>query len=110
MRITLFGATEMAGSRIAAAARQRGHQVTAVSRSDRSPVAGVTTTAANASDPAKMDALATGTDAATSTSAPPRDGTDPKEPFRSSSEAYAVAFVDELEQSARPSARTSVPY
>ncbi|OIJ84754.1 NAD(P)-dependent oxidoreductase [Streptomyces colonosanans] len=81
MRIVLFGATGMVGSRIAAEARQRGHQVIAVSRSGRSPVPGVTATAANASDPAKVAALATGADAVASACAPPRDGSDPTEPF-----------------------------
>ncbi|MGW5660025.1 NAD(P)-dependent oxidoreductase [Streptomyces sp. NPDC003758] len=81
MRIVLFGATGMVGSRIAAEATRRGHRVTAVSRSGRSPVPGVTATAADASDPAKVAELARGADAVASACAPPRDGTDPEEPF-----------------------------
>ncbi|MFE9092841.1 NAD(P)-dependent oxidoreductase [Streptomyces sp. NPDC007264] len=82
MRIVLFGATGMLGSRIAAEAAQRGHRVTAVSRSGRSPVPGVTAAAADASDPAKVAALAAGADAVASACAPPRNGSDPDEPFR----------------------------
>jgi len=81
MRIVLFGATGMVGSRIAAEASRRGHRVTAVSRSGRAPAPGVTSTAANASDPAKVAALAKGADTVASACAPPRDGSDPNEPF-----------------------------
>ncbi|MER6125029.1 NAD(P)H-binding protein [Streptomyces sp. NPDC001795] len=81
MRIVLFGATGMVGSRIAAEAAQRGHRVTTVSRSGRSPVPGATATAADATDPAKVATLAAGADAVASACAPPRDGSDPKEPF-----------------------------
>ncbi|WP_055492210.1 NAD(P)-dependent oxidoreductase [Streptomyces sp. TP-A0356] len=81
MRIVLFGATGMVGSRIAAEAARRGHQVTAVSRSGRSPVPGVTGAAADASDPARVAALAAGADAVASACGPPRDGSEPTEPF-----------------------------
>ncbi|MFC3573577.1 NAD(P)-dependent oxidoreductase [Streptomyces yaanensis] len=81
MRIVLFGATGMVGSRIAAEAARRGHQVTAVSRSGRSPVPAVTAAAADASDPAEVASLVAGADAVASALAPPRDGSDPKEPF-----------------------------
>lgn len=81
MRIVLFGATGMVGSRIAAEAAQRGHRVMTVSRSGQSPVPGVTAAAADASDPAKVAALVKGVDAVVSACAPPRDGSDPGEPF-----------------------------
>ncbi|MCW7942753.1 epimerase [Streptomyces hygroscopicus] len=81
MRIVLFGATGMVGSRIVAEATQRGHRVTTVSRSGRSPVPGVTAAAADATDPAKVAALAAGADVVASACAPPRNGSDPKEPF-----------------------------
>ncbi|AJE41630.1 NAD(P)-dependent oxidoreductase [Streptomyces nodosus] len=89
MRIVLFGATGMVGSRIAAEARQRGHRVTAVSRSGRSPVPGVTAAAADASDPAATAALATGAHAVVSACAPPRDGSDPEQPFLALNRALA---------------------
>ncbi|MGH1554584.1 hypothetical protein ACRAWF_29620 [Streptomyces sp. L7] len=44
----------MVGSRIATEASARGHQVLAVSRSGQSPVPGVTATAADATDAAKV--------------------------------------------------------
>jgi putative NADH-flavin reductase len=81
MKLVLFGATGMVGSRIATEASARGHQVLAVSRSGQSPVPGVTATAADARDPAKVTALAAGADAVASACVPPRDGTDAGGPF-----------------------------
>ncbi|WP_369247891.1 NAD(P)-dependent oxidoreductase [Streptomyces sp. R41] len=81
MKLVLFGATGMVGTRIATEASARGHQVTAVSRSGQSPIPGVTATAADASDPAKVAELAAGADAVASACVPPRDGSDPREPF-----------------------------
>lgn len=81
MRIVVFGATGMVGSRVAAEAARRGHRVTAVSRSGRSPVPGVVAAGADASDPAKVAALVAGADVVASACAPPRDGSDPEEPF-----------------------------
>ncbi|MFC9095267.1 NAD(P)-dependent oxidoreductase [Streptomyces sp. NPDC002387] len=81
MKIVLFGATGMVGSRIAAEAARRGHRVTAVSRSGGSPVPGVTAAAADASNVAKASALMSGADAVANACAPPRDGSDPKGPF-----------------------------
>jgi putative NADH-flavin reductase len=81
MRIVLFGATGMVGRRIVVEAVQRGHRVTAVSRSGQSPVPGVTAAAVDASDPAKVAALAAGADAVVNACAPPRDGSEPREPF-----------------------------
>ncbi|WP_405931704.1 NAD(P)-dependent oxidoreductase [Streptomyces sp. NBC_00827] len=81
MKLVLFGATGMVGSRIATEASARGHQVIAVSRSGQSPVPGVITAAADVSDPAKVTELAAGADAVASACAPPRDGTDPRGPY-----------------------------
>ncbi|WP_369260701.1 NAD(P)-dependent oxidoreductase [Streptomyces sp. R35] len=81
MKLVLFGATGMVGSRIATEASARGHQVVAVSRSGQSPIPGVTATAADASDPAKVAELVAGADAVASACGPPRDGSDPSEPF-----------------------------
>ncbi|MCX5091606.1 NAD(P)H-binding protein [Streptomyces sp. NBC_00365] len=81
MKVVLFGATGMIGSRIATEASARGHQVLAVSRSGQSPVPGVTATAADASDPVKVTELVAGADVVASACVPPRDGTEPREPF-----------------------------
>ncbi|MFJ3667838.1 NAD(P)-dependent oxidoreductase [Streptomyces sp. NPDC090106] len=81
MRLVLFGATGMVGSRIATEASARGHQVLAVSRSGRSPVPGVTATAADAADAEKVAELAAGADAVASACVPPRDGSDPRERY-----------------------------
>ncbi|WP_328554451.1 MULTISPECIES: NAD(P)-dependent oxidoreductase [unclassified Streptomyces] len=81
MKLVLFGATGMVGSRIATEASARGHQVVAVSRSGQSPVPGVAATAADAADPAKVAELVAGADAVGSACVPPRDGSDPREPF-----------------------------
>ncbi|AVH57570.1 MULTISPECIES: NAD(P)-dependent oxidoreductase [Streptomyces] len=81
MKLVLFGATGMVGSRIAKEASARGHQVIAVSRSGQSPIPGVTATAADASDTAKVAELVAGADAVASAAVPPRDGSDPRAPF-----------------------------
>ncbi|MDH6214947.1 putative NADH-flavin reductase [Streptomyces pseudovenezuelae] len=81
MKLVLFGATGMVGSRVATEASARGHQVLAVSRSGQSPIPGVTAAAADAADPAKVAELARGADAVASACVPPRDGSDPREPF-----------------------------
>ena len=81
MKLVLFGATGMVGSRIATEASARGHQVLAVSRSGQSPVPGVTATAADATDPEKVAEVARGADVVASACVPPRDGSDPSGPF-----------------------------
>ncbi|GGT22782.1 NAD(P)-dependent oxidoreductase [Streptomyces chromofuscus] len=92
MRVMLLGATGMVGSRIAAEAVARGHQVTCVSRSGEAPVPDVTATAADAADPRRVTELAAGHDAVASALVPPRDGSDPREPFL----AMNSAVVDAL--------------
>jgi putative NADH-flavin reductase len=104
MKLVLFGATGMVGSRIAtwgsprsSAAESGGvgpqGQVLAVSRSGQSPVPGVTATAADATDSAKVAEIARGADTVASACVPPRwgsprssevetgGGSDPREPF-----------------------------
>ncbi|NGY64427.1 NAD(P)-dependent oxidoreductase [Lentzea sp. NEAU-D13] len=81
MKILLIGATGMIGSRVAAEALRRGHQVTAATRSgkaDALPTDPTLTAAAlDASVPAQVTELATGHDAVVSAISPPRDGSDP---------------------------------
>ncbi|MFG2370115.1 NAD(P)-dependent oxidoreductase [Streptomyces sp. NPDC048504] len=90
MKLVLFGATGMVGSRIATEASARGHQVLAVSRSGQSPVPGVTATAADATDPAMVTEVARGADAVASACVPPRDGSDPRGPFLALNEALVA--------------------
>ncbi|MEV4565598.1 NAD(P)-dependent oxidoreductase [Nonomuraea sp. NPDC049419] len=71
MKILVFGATGMVGQRIAAELRDRGHEVTGVSRGG-GPVKG---------DVRDTATLAPGHDAVVSAIAPPRDGTEPEPPF-----------------------------
>ncbi|MBA4866022.1 NAD(P)H-binding protein [Streptomyces sp. PSKA54] len=69
MRILLFGATGMIGSRIAAEAGKRGHEVTSATRSGKDG-----TLAADASDADTVARLAAGHDAVVLAVSPPRDG------------------------------------
>lgn len=90
MKLVLFGATGMVGSRIATEASARGHQVLAVSRSGQSPVPGVTATAADAADREKVAEVVRGADAVASACVPPRDGSDPRGPFLALNEALVA--------------------
>ncbi|MFJ3420937.1 NAD(P)-dependent oxidoreductase [Streptomyces sp. NPDC086082] len=90
MKLVLFGATGMVGSRIATEASARGHQVLAVSRSGQSPVPGVTATAADATDPDRVAEVARGADVVASACVPPRDGSDPSGPFLALNEALVA--------------------
>lgn len=76
MKILLIGASGMIGSRIAAEATGRGHEVTGVTRSGASG-----TQAADATDAKAVAALAAGHDAAVLAVSPPRDGSDPTGPL-----------------------------
>lgn len=80
MKILLFGATGMVGSRIAAEAVARGHQVTAVSRSGKAPE-GATGITGDASDAGQVAELAAGLDVVVSALSPPRDGSETRAPF-----------------------------
>jgi putative NADH-flavin reductase len=73
MKIALFGATGMVGSRIAAEATDRGHEVTALSRS----------TGADMADAAAVREAATGHDVVVSATGPSRTG-EPHEPWLAS--------------------------
>jgi putative NADH-flavin reductase len=90
MKLVLFGATGMVGSRIATEASARGHQVLAVSRSGQSPLPGVTATAADAADREKVAEVVRGADAVASACVPPRDGSDPRWPFLALNEALVA--------------------
>ncbi|TYB67662.1 NAD(P)H-binding protein [Nonomuraea sp. PA05] len=76
MKILLFGATGMVGQRIAAELRDRGHEVTGLSRSG--PVKG---------DINDTATLAEGHDVIVSAVAPPRDGSEPEPPFLAANRA-----------------------
>ncbi|MGP4046165.1 NAD(P)-dependent oxidoreductase [Streptomyces sp. 2A115] len=69
MRILLFGAAGTIGSRIAAEAGERGHEITGATRSGKDG-----TLAADASDVDTVARLAAGHDAVVLAVAPPRDG------------------------------------
>ncbi|MEV0480393.1 NAD(P)H-binding protein [Streptomyces sp. NPDC050508] len=90
MKLVLFGATGMVGSRIATEASARGHQVLAVSRSGQSPLPGITATAADAADRERVAEVVRGADAVASACVPPRDGSDPRGPFLALNEALVA--------------------
>lgn len=76
LKIALFGATGMIGSRIAAEAARRGHQVTALTRNpERVPtdIANLTAVQADVTDAASVAAGARGHDVVASAYAPPMD-------------------------------------
>ncbi len=93
MKVLLVGATGMIGSRVAAEAVQRGHEVTAVSRGGNAPegVAGVTAEQAAAADAGRIAELAQGHDAIVSAISPPRDGSDPQAPLLAAGRALIEA-------------------
>ncbi|WP_176728393.1 NAD(P)H-binding protein [Planobispora rosea] len=76
MRILLIGAGGMIGSRIAAEARERGHEVTGATRSGAGG-----TRVVDAADAPAVAALAAGHDAVVLAIAPPRDGSEPSGPL-----------------------------
>ncbi|GAA2577349.1 NAD(P)H-binding protein [Actinomadura fulvescens] len=76
MRILLIGATGMIGSRVAAEARDRGHEVTGTTRGGAEGTATL-----DAADAAGVAALAAGHDAVVLAIAPPRDGSDAAGPL-----------------------------
>lgn len=83
MKTVLFGATGMAGSRIAAEAVRRGDEVVAVSRSGAAPVDSplLIAVAADAGSVDEVAELVRGSDVVGSALAPARDGSDPRAPF-----------------------------
>jgi putative NADH-flavin reductase len=76
MRIALIGATGTIGSRIAAEARSRGHEVTAITRSGKDGAV-----QADARDGSALAAVVRGHDAVISAVSPPRDGSDATGPM-----------------------------
>ncbi len=72
MKIVLFGATGMLGSRVAAEARGRGHEVTGVTRSGNED-----TRPADAADAATVATFAAGHDAVVLAISPQDDGSEP---------------------------------
>nr|BFE86771.1 hypothetical protein GCM10020093_093720 [Planobispora longispora] len=76
MRILLIGAGGMIGSRIAAEARERGHEVTGATRGGAGG-----TRIVDAADAPAVAALAAGHDAVVLAIAPPRDGSEPSGPL-----------------------------
>ena len=84
MRILLFGASGMVGSRIAAEALSRGHEVTGVTRTGKpGAVTGpkLTMVAGDANDSSQVAELAADADAVVSAVSPPRDGSPATGPF-----------------------------
>ncbi|MGC9544795.1 NAD(P)-dependent oxidoreductase [Streptomyces sp. UG1] len=85
MKILLIGATGMIGSRIAAEALSRGHEVTAATRSGSAAALpehpALTPLTLDASTPGKVAQAAAGHDAVISAVSPPRDGSDPAAPL-----------------------------
>ncbi|GGS80896.1 NAD(P)-dependent oxidoreductase [Streptomyces cinerochromogenes] len=83
MKIVLLGATGMVGSRIAAEAVARGHEVVAVSRSGSAPVDSprLTAAAGDAGSATEVAGLVEEADAVACALVPPRDGSDPCAPF-----------------------------
>jgi uncharacterized protein len=86
MRILLIGASGMIGSRVAAEARDRGHEVTGVARSG---AAG--TEKADASDTAAIAALAAGQDAVVFSISSGRDGSAAEGPLLAAGRAVFAA-------------------
>lgn len=87
LKIALFGATGMIGSRIAAEAARRGHQVTALSRNPAASGANVQAKAADLFDPASIAAALEGQDVVASAYGP-------KQEEASKVVAVAKALVD----------------
>ncbi|MFI6291997.1 NAD(P)-dependent oxidoreductase [Nonomuraea sp. NPDC050790] len=86
MNILLIGASGMIGSRVAAEAAARGHEVTGVTRSGAGG-----TKAADATDADAIAALAKGKDAVVLAIAPPRDGTEAEGPLLAAGRAVLAA-------------------
>jgi uncharacterized protein len=76
MKVVLFGATGMAGSRILTELLQRGHTVTAVARDASTTLPGATVVEGDALDAANVASVVKGADAVVSAYGP---GFDPKE-------------------------------
>lgn len=87
MNILLFGGTGMVGSRIAAEAAARGHEVTSVTRSGRDG-----TVRADARHPEQLGELVAASDAVVMATSGPRDGTDPRPELLASAQGILSAM------------------
>jgi putative NADH-flavin reductase len=79
MRIAVYGASGMIGSRVVAEAVRRGHQVTGLTRSDSDVPGGVRSQRADAGEPATAKEIAQGNDVVVSAIGPSRTGGDHQE-------------------------------
>jgi putative NADH-flavin reductase len=79
MRIAVYGATGMIGSRVAAEASSRGHEVTGISRSGGEPTAGAALIQGDAGDPGLTKRIAGESDVIVSAIGPSRTGGDRRE-------------------------------
>ena len=76
MKIAIYGASGMVGSRVAAEAVSRGHEVIGVTRSGGDQPAGVRAVRGNAGDPASVKEIAAEADVLVSAIGPSRTGGD----------------------------------
>jgi uncharacterized protein len=76
MRIAIYGASGMVGSRVAAEALARGHDVTGITRSGGALPAGAQAVTGNAGDPDLAKRIAAGADVVVSAIGPDRAGGD----------------------------------
>ncbi|HEY0693751.1 MAG TPA: NAD(P)H-binding protein, partial [Kribbella sp.] len=79
MKIAIYGASGMVGSRVAAEAVSRGHEVTGVTRSGGELPAGVRPVQASANDAASARGIAAKVDVVVSAMGPSRAGGDPQD-------------------------------
>jgi uncharacterized protein len=79
MRIAIYGGTGMIGSRIAAEAARRGHEVTAISRTGGNDAEGIHSVTGSASSADQVAAVAAGHDVVVSAIGPSRTGGDHQE-------------------------------
>lgn len=79
VKIAIYGASGMVGSRIAAEAVSRGHEVIGVTRTGGDLPAGVRAVRGTANDAAAVKEIAAGVDAVVSAIGPSRTGGDPQE-------------------------------
>ncbi|WP_433008415.1 NAD(P)-dependent oxidoreductase [Kribbella sp. CA-294648] len=79
MKIAIYGASGMVGSRIAAEAVSRGHEVVGITRSGGEQPAGVRAVVGSANDEASVKEIASSVDVLVSAIGPSRTGGDPQE-------------------------------
>jgi putative NADH-flavin reductase len=79
MKIAIYGASGMIGSRIAAEAVSRGHEVIGITRSGGQQPAGVQAVVGSANDAASVKKIAASVDVLVSAIGPSRTGGDPQE-------------------------------